>query len=86
MMNEGTYTKDLLTQAVLMHANGLKRFALSLCQNESESEELVGETVVKAFENYTRLKDQTKIKQWLFRILNNHFISIYRRYSIGRTK
>jgi RNA polymerase sigma-70 factor, ECF subfamily len=71
-------TKDWLTREVLIHANGLKRFALSLCQNESESEDLVAETVLKAFENFRRLKDGSRVKQWLFRILNNQFISNYR--------
>ncbi len=70
--------KNSLTSIVLSHAAGLKRFAFSLCKNENDSEDLVAETVLKAFENFHRLKDRSKIKSWLFRILNNHFISIYR--------
>lgn len=71
-------TKTLLTKEIMLHAVGLKRFALSLCKDSNEADELVAETVVKAFENYHNLKDTEKIKQWLFRILNNNFISAYR--------
>ena len=71
--------KETLTRAVLANTSALNRFAYSLCQDQSEAEDLVAETVVKAFENIHQLKDENKIKQWLFRILNNVFISNYRK-------
>ena len=71
--------KETLTRAVLANTSALNRFAYSLCQNKSEAEDLVAETVVKAFENIHHLRDDNKIKQWLFRILNNVFISNYRK-------
>ena len=37
--------KTLFTHEVLKHADGLKRFALSLCRNEHNAEDLVSETV-----------------------------------------
>src|SRR6185295_2922246 len=70
--------KKLFADAVIANTPGLKRFAFSLCQDDHESDELVAETVLKAFENFHRLNDHSKIKQWLFRILNNHFISTWR--------
>lgn len=57
----------------------LKRFAISLCQNEFNADDLVSETFLKAFRNFSKLKDEKKVKQWLFRILNNQFISDHRR-------
>lgn len=71
--------KETLTRAVLTNTSALNRFAYSLCQDHSEAEEMVAETVVKAFENIHQLRDNNKIKQWLFRILNNVFISSYRK-------
>jgi RNA polymerase sigma-70 factor (ECF subfamily) len=71
--------KELLTKEVLANLSALHRFAFSLCQNKQEAEELVSETVVKAFENRRQLREEQKIKQWLFRILNNVFISNYRK-------
>ena len=71
--------KETLTRAVLANISALNRFAYSLCENKSEAEDLVAETVVKTFENIHHLRDDNKIKQWLFRILNNVFISNYRK-------
>jgi RNA polymerase sigma factor (sigma-70 family) len=72
-------SKEILTKEVLANISALHRFAYSLCQSKQDSEELVSETVVKAFENRRQLKEEEKIKQWLFRILNNVFISNYRK-------
>jgi len=71
--------KEKLTRAVLENISALNHFAYSLCQNRSEAEELVSETVMKAFVKMNQLKDEGKIKQWLFRILNNIFLSNYRK-------
>lgn len=71
--------KQLVTQEVLNNVSALNRFAFSLVQNRSEAEDLVSETVVRAFENMHQLKEDGKMKQWLFRILNNIFISNYRK-------
>lgn len=78
-------SKELLTKEVLANLSALHRFAFSLCQSKQEAEELVSETVVKAFENRKQLREEEKIKQWLFRILNNVFISNYRKSKNHRT-
>lgn len=71
--------KSLFTKTVLQHAAGLNRFALSFCHNKHDAEDLVAETVVKAYENFDRLKDHSKLKSWLYKILYNQFISTYRK-------
>lgn len=78
-------SKESLTKEVLTNLSALQRFALSLCQDKHEAQELVSETVVKAFENRKQVRDEEKIKQWLFRILNNLFISSYRKAKNHRT-
>jgi RNA polymerase sigma-70 factor (ECF subfamily) len=72
-------SRETFTKEVLANISALHRFALSLCQSKQESEELVSETVVRAFENRQQLRKQDKMKQWLFRILNNIFITNYRK-------
>ncbi|HET9825222.1 MAG TPA: sigma-70 family RNA polymerase sigma factor [Chitinophagaceae bacterium] len=72
-------SKETLTREVLDNLSALQRFAFSLCQDKQEAEELVSETVVKAFEKGQQLNNEQKMKQWLFRILNNIFISNYRK-------
>ena len=71
--------KTLFTTEVLKHADGLKRFAVSLCHNEHNAEDLVAETVLKAYENFSALKDHLKLKAWLYKILYNQFVSAYRK-------
>lgn len=68
-------SKAVFTRLVLTHVTALKRFALSLCKNEADADDLVSDTVLKAFEKFYLLRDSGKVKQWLFRILNNQFIS-----------
>lgn len=53
----------------------LHRVALSFCHDENAAEELVAATVGKACESYRSLKDRSRIKPWLLRILSNMFIS-----------
>ena len=77
-MNHTEDKKKKFTTIVLKHFSALKRFAFSLCKNEFDADDLVSETILKAYENFVRIKDESKIKQWLFRILNNQFISNYR--------
>jgi RNA polymerase sigma-70 factor, ECF subfamily len=72
-------SKEILAKEVLANLSALHRFGFSICQSKQQSEELVSETIVKAFENRQQLREEEKIKQWLFRILNNVFISNYRK-------
>lgn len=78
-MKQRNKSKDkFLAQVVLLHTVALKRFALKLCRNNFDADDLVSETMVKAYDGFSKLKDHGKIKQWLFRILHNQFISQYR--------
>ena len=78
LMNQPAIKKKIFSKIVLAQVGALNRFAFSLCKNNFEVDDLVSETILKAFENFSKLKDENKTKQWLFRILNNQFISNYR--------
>ena len=77
-MNQPELKKKRFSKVVLTEVGALKRFAFSLCKSNYDADDLVSETILKAYENISRLKDESKTKQWLFRILNNQFISNYR--------
>ncbi|HLF65662.1 MAG TPA: RNA polymerase sigma factor [Saprospiraceae bacterium] len=77
-MNQTEEKKKRFSGVVLIHFSAVKRFAFSLCRSNFDADDLVSETFMKAFENFNRVRDESKIKQWLFRILNNQFISNYR--------
>lgn len=77
-MNQTEIKKKTFSKIVLEQVGAMNRFAFSLCKNNFDASDLVSETILKALENYSKLKDENKTKQWLFRILNNQFISNYR--------
>lgn len=53
--------------------------ALRLCRNPDEAEDIVAEAVGKAWHKLDELRDPERLEGWLFRILNNTFISTWRR-------
>ncbi len=74
-MNEDEVRKSAFAGIVPEHFGALKRFALSLCRNEEDANDLVAGTFLKAYEKFFTIKDERKMRQWLFRIMNNHFVS-----------
>jgi RNA polymerase sigma-70 factor (ECF subfamily) len=63
---------------MLPYVEKLNRLAMFLCKDKVKAEELVAETIAKACMNIHRLRDKSKFRQWIFRIMNNEFINIYR--------
>lgn len=55
--------------------------ALRLARNRADAEDLVQETLLKAYRGYHTFKAGTNLRAWLFRILTNTFINEYRRRS-----
>jgi len=57
----------------------LYRFALSLSRSESEAEEIVQDTFLRALQNVHKLPDDANLDAWLFRIARNVHISRLRK-------
>ena len=53
--------------------------ALRMTRNPSDAEDLVQETFVKAFASFHQYAPGTNLKAWLYRILTNTFINMYRK-------
>ena len=49
--------------------------ALRLCRHRANAEDLVAEAVAKGWESLPSLEDRSAFGSWLFRILNNAFVS-----------
>lgn len=56
--------------------------ALRLTGNGTNAEDLVAETVIKAWSCIDKLEDRGRWRPWIFRILRNEFISNYRKQSV----
>ncbi|MBX7154548.1 MAG: sigma-70 family RNA polymerase sigma factor [Candidatus Kapaibacterium sp.] len=62
----------------LPHMNSLYQYAMRLCRNSDDAEDLVQDTYLKAFRFFDKFERGTNCKAWLFRILKNSFINKYR--------
>jgi RNA polymerase sigma-70 factor, ECF subfamily len=52
--------------------------AVRMTHNPQDAEDLVQETYLKAYRSYGGFEEGTNLKAWLFRILTNTYINIYR--------
>ncbi|MCO6051606.1 sigma-70 family RNA polymerase sigma factor [Mesorhizobium sp. RP14(2022)] len=57
----------------------LRAFAVSLSQNADKADDLVQETLVKAWDKHESFQPGTNLKAWLFTILRNEFYSQMRK-------
>ncbi len=57
----------------------LFKTALRLTRNREDAEDLLQETYLKAFRHWQSFTEGTNLKAWLFKILKNTFINLYRR-------
>jgi RNA polymerase sigma-70 factor, ECF subfamily len=57
----------------------LRAFAVSLSQNADRADDLVQETLVKAWDKQSSFQPGTNLKAWLFTILRNEFYSQMRK-------
>jgi RNA polymerase sigma-70 factor (ECF subfamily) len=62
-----------------VHLDALYGFALKLARARDDAEDLVSDTVLRAFERWEQYRLGTNIRAWLFTILYHLFVSRKRR-------
>lgn len=75
-MNE----RDLRQAELVSHVPALRAFARSLANDASHADDLVQETVLKAWSNLRSYTAGTNMRAWLFTILRNTFYSEFRKF------
>ncbi len=70
---------DAFEEEALSFLNALYRTALRMTKNPDDAGDLVQETYVRALRFRHQFRTGTNLKAWLFRILTNTFINMYRR-------
>lgn len=78
-MEPSASDREYFERAVADSLDGLYGAALRLCRNASQAEDLVAETVVRAWSHFGALRDRQCFHAWLFRILTNVFFEECRR-------
>ena len=53
--------------------------ALRMTRNPADAEDLLQETMVKAYAGFRSFREGTNLKAWLYRILTNTYINSYRK-------
>ncbi len=77
--NNGNGKKERFEAEALLHLNSLYNMSLRLTRNEEDAKDLVQETFYKAYKFFHQFQQGTSIKAWLFKILKNSYINVYRK-------
>lgn len=64
-------TKEEFIGLIKKYKGQMYRFAFSIVKNETDAEDVVAETIKKAYENLNKLKNKGKFKRWIMSILAN---------------
>lgn len=71
-------TKSEFDREVMPHLPALYGVALRMTKNEGDAEDLVQETILRAYRFFDSFEAGTNCKAWVFRILTNVFCNRYR--------
>jgi RNA polymerase sigma-70 factor, ECF subfamily len=77
--NRSGSSREVFDREVLPHLESLYATAMRLTRNDRDAEDLVQDTVLRAFHSFHRYEPGTTCRAWLFKILHNLFIDRYRR-------
>jgi RNA polymerase sigma-70 factor, ECF subfamily len=81
----GEQVSEDFEAGVIAQLDSLYRTALRLTHNQQEAEDLVQETMLKAFRFSKSYQPGTNLRAWLFRILNTSAINRYRKQATHPT-
>lgn len=78
-MSQQDEDREAFKKDLLKTLPSLRAFAISLVRTSDRADDLVQETIVKAWSKQESFRPGTNIKAWLFTILRNEFYSQIRR-------
>lgn len=70
--------REAFEREALPHLEALHSYALHLCRDASDAEDLVQETYIKALASFASYQQGTNCRAWLFRILTNTYFNLRR--------
>ena len=76
-----TEKRKSFEREAMPHTDALYRTALRMTKNDNDAEDLVQETMVKAYRFWDKFEQGSNCRAWLFKIMTNIFINDYRSKS-----
>ena len=70
---------ESLRESLVGEMTNLRAFAVSLCGDRERADDLVQETLFKAWNHLDSFREGTNLKAWLFTILRNTYFSERRK-------
>lgn len=77
-----SHIKIWFSRNIEENLDSLYATAMRLTRNNADAEDLVAESVAKAWSAISSLDDKSRFRPWIFRILHNCFVSDYRKKSV----
>ena len=71
--------RRLFTEQAMPYLDRLYSAALRYTRNHADAEDLVQETFAKAYSKFHQYEQGTNLRAWLYRILTNTYINMYRK-------
>ena len=78
-VNLNVEEKERFELEALPLVDSLYGAALRMTRNPADAEDLVQETMLRAYRAFDRFEAGTNLKAWLFRIMTNAYINTYRK-------
>jgi RNA polymerase sigma-70 factor (ECF subfamily) len=72
-------SEESFEDTILPYCGLMRRVAVRMTGSAAEADDLVQETLLRAFRSYDRLRPDSQVRPWLMRILHNTFVSDWRR-------
>lgn len=82
-MKEPKSNNPGFNQVALEHLDALYGFAMSLTRNQTEAEDLVQETYLRAVRAFGQLMPDSNLKSWMFAIMRNIRLNQLRHVRVG---
>jgi len=70
--------RSTFAEQAMPFAPQLYSAALRMARNQADAEDLVQETFLRGFRGFANFTEGTNLRAWLFRILTNAYINVYR--------
>lgn len=71
--------KEAFTQAILQIKTSLYKIAKTKTTNEEDIQDIMQETMISAYKNIHKLKEPSKFKYWIIKILINNCNKYYKK-------